>query len=242
MITPTAKASLRQVFEDKGSFASAMLIACTDLFGSIEWFNWEPESLVAELRDRCSVRLPKRNSDKIQALVMALTTDQFYRSVEAFMGVCNALDGDGTDFTTFDPADVEEMAWAVMEVSLNDQVEGNLADNFSDEIKTYIGVEAEREGFAELPKPLKFGIMNKGYGNAAESMGGDDIMFAAYFAGGKEEVARVEAITQAKLQLLVTQISQLPLQHGDPEAWRKFSGRGLALIGKPRPQETAPSI
>ena len=148
------------------------------------------------------------------------------------MGICNSLDGEGADFRTFDPADVMEMSWAVMEVFLNDDPKDPPEKLFCDEIRSYIGVEADREGFAELPRPITFGLMEGKYGEASDVFAGDQVMFSAYFSGAKDEVKRVEAATAAKLQRMVQQISRLPLQSGDAESWQKFAGRGLRLIGK----------
>ena len=232
MITQANRAEFKRIFEDKQTFASTMLIACTGLFESIEWFDWDPIALKAEIRDVCGATLPAVNADKLQALVLAMTTNQFYESLEAFIGVCNALDGDGSDFSTFDPADVKEMAWAVTEVAINDQQKAGADDLFCDEIKTYIGVQAELEGFRELPKPLTFGFSPKGYQKASESLPGDEAMFAAVYSRGKDDVNRVEAVTGAQLRQLVDQISRLPLPNADQESWKKFAGKVLPQTGR----------
>lgn len=233
MATPERRDQLRQVFESENTFASTMLIALTDELGSVEWFEWEPEAIRDEIRDRFDAKIPQDNMDKIQALVLALTTNQFYVSLEAFVGICNSLGGDGADFRTFDPADVEEMCWAVTEVLLNDPQEGPLNEVFSEEIRHYIGAEAQREGFKELPKSLTFGVLDPAYDKATEAMA-DPEMFAAYFTSAKEQAEQAEAENQEKLQRMVAQISQLPLKRGDEQAWRKFSGRDLESISTRR--------
>lgn len=231
MITQTNREEFKRIFEDKQTFASTMLIACTSIVGSVEWFDWDPIALKAEIRDACGAHLPAVNADKIQALVLAMTTNQFYESLEAFIGICNALDGDGSDFSTFDPADVKEMAWAVTEVAINDQQHAGADDLFCDEIKAYIGVQAGVEGFRELPKPLTFGVSPKGYQQASEALPGDEAMFAAVYSRGKDDSARVEAVTGAQLRQLVDQISRLPLPNADQESWKKFAGKVLPQTG-----------
>lgn len=234
MTTPNDRSQLEGIFEDENTFASTMVIALTDAVGNVDWFNWDIDAVRMEIQDRFDAKLPQENMDKIQALVLALTTNQFYVSLEAFVGVCNSLAGGGADFRTFDPADVEEMCWAVTEVLLNDHGhELPLDQVFSEEIRHYIGTEALREGFKELPKPLRFGYMEEGYGKATEAMA-DPELFSAYFTAAKDQVGEVQDLTQQKLQLLVKQISELPLRSGDPESWQKFSGKDLTLIGKQR--------
>jgi hypothetical protein len=234
MADPNHRTILRTVFESEHTFASTMMIALTDELGNVQWFDWEPEALAAEIQDRFDAKIPQDNMDKIQALVLALTTNQFYVSLEAFIGICNSLGGDGADFQTFDPADVEEMCWAVTEVLLNDEPhEQPLNEVFSEEIRYYIGTEAAREGFKELPKPLTFAHLDSNYDKATEAMA-DPEMFSAYFTAGKEQAAQAQDENQQKLQALVNQISQLPLKRGDSAAWKKFSGKGLAAIDSPR--------
>lgn len=235
MATPNTRPILKRVFEDEQSFASTLVVALVDDMESVEWFDWDPDALKAEIRDRFDAHIPQANMDKIQALVLAMTTNQFYVSLEAFIGICNSLGGDGADFRTFDPADMEEMAWSVVEVLLNDSApEQPLDEVFSQEIRSYIGTEAAREGFHELPKPLSFAEIDPGYQQAAESLQ-DPTMFTAYFSQGKELATALQDEVQQKLRLLVQQISQLPLLHGDPDTWKQFSGRGLTLIGRPQP-------
>lgn len=232
MAPPGAKAYLTNIFESEQSFASTLLVALVDDISSVDWFTWDSEALRAEILDRFSARIPQVNMDKIQGLILAITTNQFYVSLEAFIGICNSLAGDGADFRTFDPADVEEMMWAVTEVLLNDHPhEEELSDVFSEEIRHYIGIQAASEGFKELPKPLTFGIIEGNYDEATEAFA-DAELFGAFYSRAKDEVKVAVADNQQKLQLMVQQISQLPLRQGDQESWQKFSGRDLALTSK----------
>ena len=234
-----SKVYLTQVFESEQSFASTLLVMLVDDLESVDWFAWDPEALRSEILDRFNARIPQANMDKIQGLILALTTNQFYVSLEAFIGICNSLAGDGADFRTFDPADVEEMMWAVTEVLLNDHPhEDELSKVFSEEIKHYIGIQAASEGFKELPKPLTFGVIEGNYDEATEAFA-DAELFGAFYSRAKDEVAAAQADNQQKLQLMVQQVSRLPLRQGDSESWQKFSGRGLGLKHKTRPSAEA---
>lgn len=226
MITQTAKTAFAKVFEDPSSYASTLLVAAMDIFETAEFLNWDPESVKADLRDSISVTLPQRASDRMQALILALTTDQFYRSLESYIAICNALTGAGADFRSFDPATVEEMAWAVTEIRLN---EDKMPSDYSDEIKTYVGIEAAREGFGELPPVLKFGYFDDHYAKASESANDPD-MFAAYFTGSKAEVAAiVDNVNSRKLEML-TQIARMPLRNVDAQSFQQFANRELAQL------------
>jgi len=238
MATNTNRTILKQAFESENTFASTMVVALTDELGSVSWFAWEPESIRKEISDRFDAKVPQDNMDKIQGLVLAMTTNQFYVSLEAFIGICNSLGGDGADFRTFDPADVEEMQWAVTEVLLNDPQGTPLEDLFSEEIRHYIGVQAAQEGFKELPKTLAFGALDPEYDRVTEAVA-DPEMFSAYYSTSKEKVTTAEQENQEKLRDLVGQISRLPLQQIDSEAWKKFSGRAPESILKQSPPAVA---
>lgn len=228
------RTELRQIFESEETFATTMVVALTDALESIEWLNWEPEAVELEIRSLCNAQIPKTNMDKIMALALAMTTNQFYVSLEAFMFICNALAGDGADFRLFDPADVEEMCWAVTEVLINDEPhELPLEQVFSQEIRHYIGVTAGYEGFNELPKPLTFGELASRYDAATENMP-DEAMFGAFFSRSKQAVADAEEETRQKYEKLMQQISHLPLRHADHESWKKFAGKELSQTGTPR--------
>lgn len=230
MTTPAARAAIRPFIESEASYATTLVALLVDNCGA-ESLNWEPEIIVTEMRDRFDAKIPQDNLDKIQALSLVLTTNQFYSSLGAFMNVCNALGGDGVAFDQFDPADVMEMCWAVTEVLLNQPADQPLVDLFNGDIKAYAGVQAKLEGFHTLPKPLSlFAEFTDEYGKASEML--DPDMFKAYYDDGKAAIQDVEDVVKARVQRLMAQLSQIPLIHGDTEAWRKRGGTGLRVIAQ----------
>jgi hypothetical protein len=228
--TPAARAAIRPFIESEATYATTLVAVLVDNCGA-ESLNWEPEIIAAEMRDRFDARIPQDNLDKIQALALAMTTNQFFTSLDVFMNVCNALGGDGVDFNQFDPADVMEMCWAVTEVLLNQPVQQPLTELFSTEIQLYAGLQARIEGFHELPKPLSlFAQFDDGMTGASEMLDAD--MFKAYFDDGKAGIQDTEQAVKARMQALMGQLSRIPLVHGDQEAWRKRGGTGLTVIGQ----------
>lgn len=223
-----AKEAFKKVFEAPNTFASTMLVAMTDSVGSVEWFDWDPEILQTEIYERFGADASQDNMDKLNALLLALTTNQFYVSLEAFMFICNALGGEGANFAQYDPAEMDEMAWAVTEVFLNDMPNQPLADLFSSEIKHYIGKMAEYEGFANFPRPLGFGVMPKGVqerANAAADLGAD--VATAVISEQTSKVAEIEEEVATKLSALMKQVESLPLANADEESLKTFVGKPL---------------
>ena len=221
------KEKLQKLFTDEDTFASTLLVLLTDLTGSTEFLNWEPETTKHEIKYLLGIDVPRDNMDKIQALGLALTTNLFYTDIATFMHVCNALGGEGVDFEVFDPAEMDEMAWTVTEVLLNDPQEDE-GNPFSLDIQKYIKAQAELEQFSKLPSMLKIGMAPDTNYNASADLGEE--FLAANIQEQSQKVKEIESEVQTKLQALMSQIQSTPLLHADPEAWQEFAGKPLLKI------------
>jgi hypothetical protein len=223
----TKRRHYRSIFEAGDSIGTPMLVALMDDLGSVEFFDWEPESLRMEIQDRYDAKLPPENMDKLQALIMALTTNQFYVSLEAFINICNALAGEGSDFESFDPADVDEMAWAVAEVLLLDPPEdGDATSLFSQEVRHYIAEKAKDEGFIRLPRPLNKlagDLLSSDVGEMAPET--DAALAAASIQTQDADIKGIEDYIQKRVAAMMETISNMRLANGDVESWSKYSKR-----------------
>jgi len=149
-----AQAKRKQMLEDRETFATVLLAILIDRYGT-EMFEWEPETLKLEINDDFNATLPRVNSDKIWALIVAMTTNQFYLSIEIYRATCDALMGRDPDFAMFSPSDPEELAWGVTEVILNDPPDPKLGNNeFSHEVSRYTGLILSQNGILVPPEPL----------------------------------------------------------------------------------------
>lgn len=234
------RTELKRVFEDPETYASTMIVALVDRLG-VEFFTWDPNTIKLELSALYQAEAPAENLDKLNAMLLAITTNQFYVSLESFTNICNALVGYGVDFRVYDPAELDEMAWGVTEVGLMAPPEqDDLAEAFSEEIRYYVGQRAQEEGLARLPRPLdSFGILTDAGYNAEDKADIDSEMYAAYHTSQQGEITEIQSWVKERLSELFRQIEQLPLVHGDSEAWQEFSGRGLRVPHRSRPQEMA---
>ena len=147
--------TIKKVLLSDSSFASTLIILLADILDSMEFLNWEPETVGLEIKDRYGINITENNMDKIQALSLVLTSSMFYNDVDTFIHVCNSLGGEGADFETFDPAEIDEIAWTLTEVLLNDPPEKDSPIPFSSEIREYIKLQATHEGFMRLPAMLE---------------------------------------------------------------------------------------
>ncbi len=226
------------------TLGTVLLVACMDAFG-IEFFEWEPETLDAEISTRFGVDMPDVNRDKLWALVTALTTDLFYKSLETFIPTCNALNGSEADFDNYDPVTGEEAAWGIVEVTLVDPPEeGDAADRFTHEIKRYIALTLESEGVTTPPlflKPYTESDTDPDE-EAGISMGPDEHMVAMYAkrqAGAREEI---EGYVREQLSMLTTQLMALPMSVGNTDKLDQFIRSANSILkGLPTPEEAVPA-
>jgi len=221
---------LKKMIVSDDAFASTLIVVLADTFGSVEFLNWEPEAVKMEIKDVFGVNIPKNNMDKVQALSLALTTNSFYTELDAFIHICNSLGGEGADFKMFDPAEVDEMSWALTEVIINDPPEDGTDVSFSTDIRKYIQQQAHYEGFMRLPAMLDGVGYNPGdtYTEGADL--GADIL-ASSIQRQTEKVQGVENDVKTKMAELFRQIQSLPLRSGDSQAWKAYAGKPLQEPG-----------
>lgn len=161
------------------TYATVLVATLAHHFGNLEWFDWEPETLNTTVEEELKLKMPEKVRNKIWALLTALTTDQFYRDPVVFNHVCNSLSGGPVPLGVFEPAELDEMAWGVLEVLISDLDQGE-HPKFSVDVATYVGVALKDYGVEKFP-PLEFAL-------GADSVplpdaGGDPAMTAAWVEG-----------------------------------------------------------
>ena len=95
-----------------------------EVYGSIEngIEQAEPVELWMRIKDDFSVNIPESNENKVNALMLALSTEAFYDDPLAFISICNALySGDLGDLVdgALEDLTMPEMLWGIYEVELN---------------------------------------------------------------------------------------------------------------------------
>ena len=218
----TDKAKIRAVLNDPDTCATTILVLLTDLFGTAEFVNWEPETIHVEVSDLLSAgwsKLPKVVRDRADAVVATVATNNAYVSLESFIPVVNAFAGGGVDFSTFDPATIEESALALVELNMLDDDGGkNNREKFSGDIRKYLGVRAEYEGLPRQPGILKWADAPK----VAEQDTADADMFAASWRDDQDRLNQIETKVRERRFLIAQQIQALPLTRRDEESWGAF--------------------
>jgi len=228
----SSKRQQQQAFlsNSEPAFATVLVALLIDHFGSVEWFTWEPDSLGQEVEETFGVKMPLEVRDRIWALVSSLTTDLFYSDALFFNHVCNALSGGPVPMQEFEPAELDEVAWGVTEIMLNDH-QGDDFETFQPEIQTYAGQILSEEDLKPFP-PLDWAT-DRGAGEAYD-ITDDPAMVSSKFQDRDDRKMQVQQLISDNLHLLHQQINQLNIQ-GDQRKmtaeerrqWRQSARRSL---------------
>ena len=233
-----------RILTNERMLATPLMVLCVDRFGT-EFFDWEPMTFEIESRAQFGIEIPDANRDKIWALVSALISDAFYKSLETFIPTCNALNGSIANFDDYDPVTGDEAAWGITEVILNDPPSEQLDKLFSHEIKYYVGLTLKSEGVTSPPRVLvPFAEYDNDPEEEAGSIIGPDESFVAMHARRqKEESQGITDYVQSRMSLLMTQLRSLPLQSGNVQAIPALlQAAQRVLVGLPRSETPAPAL
>jgi hypothetical protein len=204
---------LKFVFEDPEVYATTLLIAVTDLYGT-EAYEWAPETIRLELKSDLGADLPPQNLDKLMAALSIIKSDEFYKDVTKFIHLCNVLSGDEFDPEVFDPADPAEMAWGITEAMLLNPPEGS--EPFAKDIRFYMGHALSEDGMITPPDVLKIAIMDN-VNDPMNNLADDPEMYQAFYENQQSKSLEITAMIKEQMHELINQLEHLPLSEGSTE-------------------------
>ena len=120
-----------------------------------EAYEWDPLTVFLELKSDFDVELSNESMDRWSAMQVVMTSDAFFKRVDAFSAICNTLASGVSHFAVFDPVTVEEASWAIVEVALNRDMLP-----LSYPIHQYINVLLQQDGYEPEsdPEPIKLAL------------------------------------------------------------------------------------
>lgn len=124
---------------DDDTFATVLHIICLSEYGE-DIYEVDPLEVYARLQDSFGAQLSQTNEQKLQAILLATSTEAFYDDERAFAAVCNTLLNGDPDFDGIGDLTVAEIFWALYEVELNHGEE-----EVSPAIRNMIAREVEEE-------------------------------------------------------------------------------------------------
>lgn len=195
------KNAIRWLRSDE-TYASTLLCLCRALY-DLEFLQWTGETISEALREDLGVPPTDDNLDRIMAGIAILTTDEFWTLTPRFIDLANALGRDGFDPRVFDPAEVHECAWALLEAELLDPEHPPL----SPDILGYLQAILTHEGYVSVPKSLaRFGLHMP---DLADTFADDPELFAGVYELQHERTETLDRGVQEQLLDLMAQLQSL---------------------------------
>lgn len=229
MNNPTSQAQQiwHKVWNAENTFMTTMLVAAFDAFGFIEdddtdhtdnkhWYTWTPATIRHMLEREFGVPISHVNFDRFMAGIAVLTTDSFFKNLPSFIKLVNVIAFDSAAFDEFNPAEPDEMAWAISEVMLLDPPEED--EPFCDDIRRYIGLTLKEEGFVNAPDILRIAIGTKTMNEVLTNYSDDPELSSAIYQNQNDKTKDIENLIMSSLVLLGKQLKELPLRNGDVSA------------------------
>jgi hypothetical protein len=205
--------ALRALLVSEDTHGMVILIWALDGLGQ-EFFQWAPETIKLETNELAGFEIPKPNYDKLMAAVAIVTTDLFFRDVDAFIKLCNVLSGDDFMPTVFSYAGPEECAWGITEALILDPPDSENEEPFSDEIRRYIGFVLHEEGYIKAPDILQIAIDHDLLAKTHQTYADSPEMLDAILKNQKVKEANIERVVMTGLRNLLSQLESLPLREG----------------------------
>ena len=125
---------------EDSTFGTVAHIIAYQAFGD-EMYAMDPLELYANLEEEYRVNIADDVQQKLQAILLATSTDAFFQDPEAFRAICNTLVEGDPGFLTFDDLTIPEILWSSYEVSLN-----HPGTEFSPQVQSLIDRELKEEG------------------------------------------------------------------------------------------------
>jgi len=128
-----------KALSDDATFGTTAHVIALATFGD-EIYQMDPLELFMNLEDYYKMEMSNEVAEKLQAILLATTTDAFYEDPVAFRAICNTLIEGDPGFDGFDKLTVPEILWSIYEVELN-----HPGMDFARSIKLMIEKELEEE-------------------------------------------------------------------------------------------------
>lgn len=140
----------QQALQNPEITATVVHAILLDQYGE-EVYDWDPVTIYLETSADFDADMAAEAMDKWCAMQVVMTSDAFFKRLDAFLNICNTLAEGSPAFDAFNKVTPEEAAWAIVEVALNREMLP-----FSYSIKKYLRTVLREEGFGEADYPAIF--------------------------------------------------------------------------------------
>ncbi len=154
---PFKKDVASKLLESPETFATTLHVILLAAYGAAV-YEMDPLDIYAQVKDDFGVVIPEEGENRLNAMFMALTTDAFYQSAQAFESIATALHsgeiGDEVE-GLFDSMTLPETLWALYEVKLNREDEDPLAPEVDALIIRTIADECSEDGLQYVEQHME---------------------------------------------------------------------------------------
>jgi len=196
---------------ERETFASVLLAALIKAYGP-EVLEWDGLTIQLQVKDDLGVEMPRRVYDQLMALLSALTTTAVYTDVAVFDETISGLNRKGIG-TEQDAPSVDDMAWAVAEIGINDPepVGRNAEQPWGPNIRKYARAVLDDEGMPIAPTVVGWAADRP---IAKEGM--DD---ASYYAGAwgnqQERANEIDTWIEGQMGKLIADMQEIGIEIKD---------------------------
>ncbi len=205
----------KELWTDTNTFATTLFLLFIDKFGLDPLAGedpWDPETVQMEINEEFGITVPDCNLSKLLALALHLSSDRFYKRLADFIRICNVLSG-ATAPDPDDPADVDEIVWAMTEAMLVEPPDE--PEPFTQEIRRYIGEKLKDEGFLDPPDLLRIGIRTDNWRQSLAEFSDRPDLLHKIKAAADAKNAEIMQMLKGRLSALLEQLGALRLESGD---------------------------
>ena len=140
--------------ETSATLLHTMVLAAygDEVYGDEDTDPMDPVELWVRVREDFRVTVPEENENRLNAIMLAISTDAFYEDPLVFASVCMALsEGDLGDLVdgAMEELTVPEMLWGIYEVELNRDDQPEFARSVLAVIDQTVSGQAEEAGVDE---------------------------------------------------------------------------------------------
>jgi hypothetical protein len=129
------------LLSDDGAVATALHVIALRAYGP-EIYEIDPLELYTRLEEDFQTRLTVDNESKLQAIMLATSTEMFFEDSEAFRGISNTLTDGDPGLNGLDDVTLAEAAWAMYEVELN-HGPGEMSPKIAEQLGNIMADEAD---------------------------------------------------------------------------------------------------
>lgn len=148
--------SVQDWLQDSTTFTTSILALLADYYGDLEFLNWDPLMLNLQLTEDFHIQPQQFLLDRVNAGSVLLVNGLFHRSLETFNQICNVFNFGVVSSEVMLPADLDDALWGVTEAMLLEGPEQFQEEDFSHDIRRYVGVLLSEAGIRQPPSVLRF--------------------------------------------------------------------------------------